>query len=230
MSEGFVGYRGGHDLHDAKVVSVEQDSDVARVVIETVDGRRILLEFFEVASLTQSQANGMMLYGLSEFESTAPLRRFVFANWDDDDDARLEVVAAAFERRELVRFPCPCCGYLVFDESVGSYDICPVCGWEDDVSQLRFPHTTGANRVSLIEAQTNFAAEDDGDPGSGVARAAAAGIVRDPGWRRIDEAKDNVEDQVPGVNYGMTYPPDKTRLYYWQPTFWRAHSPDLPTP
>jgi hypothetical protein len=35
----------------------------------------------------------------------------------------------------------------------GSYDICPICGWEDDVSQLRFPRMHGANKVSLIEGQ-----------------------------------------------------------------------------
>ena len=52
-------------------------------------------------------------------------------------------------------FPCPCCGFLVFDE-VGSFDNCPVCRWEDDLSQLRFPRETGANRVALIEAQQNL--------------------------------------------------------------------------
>jgi hypothetical protein len=101
MPEKFVGYRGGFEVHDATVAAVEHDGDVARIVIEAVDGRRIMFAFSGVASLTQIRAEGMMLFGLSEFEATAPLRRFVFANWDDDDDARLEVVAAGFERREL---------------------------------------------------------------------------------------------------------------------------------
>lgn len=47
-------------------------------------------------------------------------------------------------------YPCPCCGYLVFDEEPGSYDNCPVCGWEDDLSQLRFPTMAGANRPLLL--------------------------------------------------------------------------------
>jgi len=29
-------------------------------------------------------------------------------------------------------YPCPCCGYLVFTEPPGSYDICSICFWEDD--------------------------------------------------------------------------------------------------
>ena len=45
--------------------------------------------------------------------------------------------------------PCPCCGYLVLPEA-GLYDICPICGWEDDISQLRFATMPGgANRPSL---------------------------------------------------------------------------------
>ena len=55
------------------------------------------------------------------------------------------------------KYPCPCCGFLVFQEEPGSYDICPICFWEDDLSQLRFPKTTGANHVSLIEGQANYA-------------------------------------------------------------------------
>ncbi len=50
-------------------------------------------------------------------------------------------------------FPCACCGYLVFDE-LGSDDICPICWWQDDHSQLRFPEFGGGpNTPSLVEAQ-----------------------------------------------------------------------------
>ena len=58
-------------------------------------------------------------------------------------------------------FPCPCCGYMVFEEPPGSYEICPICFWEDDPSQLRFQRTTGANHVSLVDGQRNY--ERDGD-------------------------------------------------------------------
>src|SRR6478735_11377152 len=56
------------------------------------------------------------------------------------------------------RFPCPACGHLVFDEAPGSDDICLVCLWEDDLTQLRWPALAGGkNEVSLIEAQKNIA-------------------------------------------------------------------------
>lgn len=56
------------------------------------------------------------------------------------------------------RFPCPCCGYLTFfQEPDGTYEICPVCRWEDDPVQLRDPnYAGGANRASLSEARENF--------------------------------------------------------------------------
>ena len=57
-------------------------------------------------------------------------------------------------------YACPCCGYLTFDEEPpGTFEICPVCGWEDDELQLRDPtYSGGANSVSLESARNNFLA------------------------------------------------------------------------
>ena len=56
------------------------------------------------------------------------------------------------------RYPCRCCGYYTLDEEpVGSYEICPVCFWEDDPVQDRDPEFAGgANEPSLNEARRNF--------------------------------------------------------------------------
>ena len=55
-------------------------------------------------------------------------------------------------------FACPCCGYKTLSERPnGTYDICPVCFWEDDPIQLADPdYEGGANRVSLRQGQLNF--------------------------------------------------------------------------
>jgi len=57
------------------------------------------------------------------------------------------------------QYPCPCCGYLTFDElPPGTFFICHVCGWEDDEVQFDDPNFRGgANEVSLNEARTNYA-------------------------------------------------------------------------
>ena len=57
-----------------------------------------------------------------------------------------------------MKYTCPCCGYKTFNQELnGSYDVCPVCFWEDDPIQLADPdYEGGANRVSLRQAQKNF--------------------------------------------------------------------------
>jgi len=50
--------------------------------------------------------------------------------------------------------PCPSCGFEVYSEPVGSYEICELCGWEDDPMQLANPYSAGgANTISLYDSQ-----------------------------------------------------------------------------
>jgi hypothetical protein len=58
------------------------------------------------------------------------------------------------------RYACPCCGYLTLDEPPsGTYEICPVCFWEDDGVQFRdLDYEGGANVVSLNQARATFRA------------------------------------------------------------------------
>ncbi len=55
-------------------------------------------------------------------------------------------------------FPCPCCGYLTLSEPPpGTFEICPVCNWEDDdVQYNNIDFEGGANDESLKQARHNF--------------------------------------------------------------------------
>ena len=55
-------------------------------------------------------------------------------------------------------FPCPCCGFITLDEQPpGTYDICRICGWEDDPVQFGDPdYRGGANSDSLREYRAAF--------------------------------------------------------------------------
>ena len=122
------------------------------------------------------------------------------------------------------KYPCPCCGYLVFDLQPGHHQSCPICGWEDDMAQLRFPLMSGsANTVSLDEAQHNFAAFGAAEQKKRhLARAPLDDDRQDRGWRPLDSRRDNVEHPSRGVKYADSYPlEDTTVLYYWRPTYWR---------
>lgn len=49
------------------------------------------------------------------------------------------------------KYGCPVCMKYFFREN---YEICPICGWENDPVQRREPNFTGgANRLSLNEAK-----------------------------------------------------------------------------
>lgn len=120
-------------------------------------------------------------------------------------------------RSRHTRFPCPCCGHVVFEEEPGSDEICPVCFWQDDIVQLRWPNFAGgANRPSLIEAQENVVR-------IGAIEERFLQHVRspqpaehlDPAWRRFDPTRDVIEYHRSGIDYGMTYADDRTAYYYW---------------
>ncbi len=55
-------------------------------------------------------------------------------------------------------YPCACCGFLtISDPEHGTFEICPVCNWEDDYVQYRnIDLAGGANEESLREARDNF--------------------------------------------------------------------------
>ncbi|AYQ30585.1 hypothetical protein DT070_16815 [Polaromonas sp. SP1] len=57
------------------------------------------------------------------------------------------------------RNPCPCCGQHTLDD-VGAFEICEVCGWEDDPVQSADPnYAGGANKESLNEARRKWQAK-----------------------------------------------------------------------
>jgi hypothetical protein len=67
-------------------------------------------------------------------------------------------------------YACPCCNSYEFLEP-GGWDICGVCGWEDDPVQEKFPDERGgANGLSLTEARANYLATGRSDPDRGPPR------------------------------------------------------------
>lgn len=56
----------------------------------------------------------------------------------------------------MTKYLCPCCGQKTLEE-VDFYNICPVCGWEDDPGQHEHPDDNiGANTMSLNEARVAY--------------------------------------------------------------------------
>lgn len=58
-----------------------------------------------------------------------------------------------------MKHPCPVCGKSYFS-SKHSFEICPICGWEDDAIQERDPNFEGgANHLSLNQAKLRYRKE-----------------------------------------------------------------------
>ena len=118
--------------------------------------------------------------------------------------------------------PCPACGFVVFAQPPGSYDICPICGWEDDEVQLRYPTMRGgANDESLYEWQQRIIKRlppsiQQHDTHS-----------RDSSWRplRLGECQESAEVPRSSREYFDAISAEPAR-YYWQETTTNATSRD----
>ena len=125
-------------------------------------------------------------------------------------------------------FPCPCCGHLTLEQGPGAYELCPVCYWEDDGGQLRYPTSSdGANGISLVEAQQNH-----GRLGAvhkrfkSKVRPPRANEPLDPGWRPCDSELDWTDPRLESDRW----PVNPEALYYWRPTYWNGEQHKLPLP
>ena len=57
--------------------------------------------------------------------------------------------------------PCACCASNVIHER-GAFEICPICGWEDDPAQALDPSLAGgANELSLNAARAAWKAREE---------------------------------------------------------------------
>ena len=86
-------------------------------------------------------------------------RRTVSPPWLLDAVQRL----AAHDTSLGPRVLCRCCGHLTLTE-YGGYEICEVCGWEDDPTTVFERGLTGPNHVSLVDGRRNFAEHGQAKP------------------------------------------------------------------
>jgi hypothetical protein len=115
---------------------------------------------------------------------------------------------------------------LVFGESPGSFEICPICFWEDDIVQLAFPDCAGgANGISLLEAQQTFIL-------NGVCEARFRAHVRPPGptdkdphWRPLNPGRDRFLSWFNKKDHKRwKQSSGDICLYYWLPDYWLNES------
>jgi hypothetical protein len=110
--------------------------------------------------------------------------------------------------------PCPACGFLVIAESYyGTYEICDVCGWEDDGVQLANPACGGgANSESLIEAQTTALQKYP------LSVREIQGITRSEAWRPLSLEEIAEAEEEREQRYWKNKAVLETKDAYWRRT------------
>ena len=101
MNGEFVAYVGPSNLHDATIRNIASEPNNITVFIEAsvyekAAGPNFALHFYGVTHHYAVEPKGMMLYALIEMRCEPPLRKFSFAN-SEDDAARLEIIARGFD-------------------------------------------------------------------------------------------------------------------------------------
>jgi hypothetical protein len=105
---------------------------------------------------------------------------------------------------------CPACGFAVLADGYGSYEICSVCGWEDDGVQLTNPTSGGgANRQSLAELQAEVVGRIP------LEVTTHGEFRRDPLWRPLSKNELDEADSKRRSQYWHTpAATDRTDVYW----------------
>ncbi len=96
--------------------------------------------------------------------------------------------------------------------------MCPLCGWIDDIVQLRFADFARdglPNNVSLLRAQQYVQLGVCNPEAGNAIRSLQSDEPIDPDWHMIDMQRDTIAEPSKGWDDFSTYPPDTTKLYYW---------------
>lgn len=106
--------------------------------------------------------------------------------------------------------PCPCCGFFTLEQEYGSFDLCPVCDWEDDGVQLANPTSGGgANSYSLAEAQERLLAKYP------ISVEVAKGFRRGSKWRPLSTAEIEVANARKAAKHWHTHAVLAEAEAYW---------------
>ncbi|SHJ97179.1 hypothetical protein SAMN02745163_02959 [Clostridium cavendishii DSM 21758] len=89
----FIRYIGDYRVHDSSIETILQNEDIIQVYLISNENEKIIVTFIDVKSMKSNRPEGMILYSISEMKEQPPFRKFIFVNWDEDNDASLEIIA-----------------------------------------------------------------------------------------------------------------------------------------
>ncbi|OPH47018.1 hypothetical protein BC351_40490 [Paenibacillus ferrarius] len=93
----FLGFIGDYRIHDSKIEGILWENTNLTVALRSYEGEVVVFKFYGVQTINSNRPIGMMLNSVSEMKKNEPFRKFLFANWDEDDNASFEIVAEQVE-------------------------------------------------------------------------------------------------------------------------------------
>ncbi len=114
-------------------------------------------------------------------------------------------------------YPCPCCGYIVFEFGPGSEDVCPICCWQDVTGDVIYPteRSAASDGPSLMQCQKDYIEIGVCNPRLEAGRRPSSDDVRDPDWFPI--TPDMVDCLPKRSTLGPeSWPDEYLRRYYWK--------------
>ena len=163
-------------LHDVSLFITENENDCDEMVSE--EELRYLLYYADLAGLCRipmmfpldeyDPETDRILKSLKDFKRPPELMEIAFIVKDvfrktlgEQDDRGVYHLAYGIKTGKV--HPCPVCGKVYF-WTPEEFDICPVCGWEDDHLQYIKPcYPGGANILSVRQAQLEFSLKEHED-------------------------------------------------------------------
>jgi len=92
--EDFISYVGDYRIHDSKILDVISGDKTLQVSLKTEMDEVITVKFLNTVSVDSCKPIGMFLYAIAEMKAEGSFRKFVFINWNEEDDAYLEVISS----------------------------------------------------------------------------------------------------------------------------------------
>jgi len=96
-------YIGPAEFQDGHVERLVHGRGTATVTIRGASGGHYEVRLTGIVDLQARHPEGMMLYGLTRLPAGHGLYRYAFLNWDENDDAHLEALAATANIASVAR-------------------------------------------------------------------------------------------------------------------------------
>ena len=88
----FIRYVGPAEIHDSTFIAFRKiEPDTYAVELKTHDGATLSLRFLGVSDVNHSKPEGIIIYSLNEVTWPGDMKRFVFANSDEESSSCFEI-------------------------------------------------------------------------------------------------------------------------------------------